>query len=237
MTSGPASWEAGRPVRELAVALVSGFWALLMRAWHRSLRFDTREAARLDAVLAEGHPVVVVFWHGNYLPLFAGLSGRPALVATSLSFRGAVIAGIARRFGYRAVQVGGRPHSTGEALRRGLARPGGLVAIAVDGPLGPRHVVKPGAVAIAARTGARIVPVEAIAASRITLSWRWDQMELPLPFSRVVLRVGPPLDVVPARDLDAAVADLARALLALERVFQPLVCPGSRPGIGRGNAP
>lgn len=216
MTPGPVTWEAGLPARALAVALVSGFWALLLRAWHRTLRFDTHEAARLDAVLAGGHPVVVVFWHGNYLPLFAGLSGRRALVATSRSFRGAVIAGIARRFGYRTVQVGDQPHSTGNALRRGLAHPGGLVAIAVDGPLGPRHVVKPGAVAIAARTGARIVPVQAIAASQIAVARRWDRMALPLPFSRVVLRVGAPFSVERSADLGTEAVRVADALLALE---------------------
>lgn len=216
MTPGPVSWEAGHPVRGLAVALVSGVGALLLRLWHRSLRFDDREAARLDAALAQGHPVVAVFWHGNYLPLFAGLSGRTALVATSRSFRGAVIAAIARRFGYRTVQVGGRPHGTVDTLLRGLAGPGGLVAIAVDGPLGPRHVVKPGAIAIAARTGAWIFPVQAVASARVELTRRWDHMDLPLPFSRVVLRVGRPFDIALAQDLDDAADHVGQALLALE---------------------
>lgn len=216
MRSPVPSWESGHVLRRLAVGLVAGAWALALAAWHRSFRFDDREAARLDAVLADGEPAIAVFWHGDFLPLLAGLSGRRALVTASRSFRGAIIAGIARRFGYATVQVDSRPHSTGDALVRALAAPGGLVAIAVDGPLGPRHVAKPGAVAIAARTGAWIVPVKAVASSRISLARRWDRLSVPLPFARVALRVGLPLRVDATDDLAAAAERVSRALLALD---------------------
>lgn len=197
----PSDWEAGHAGRKLAVALLSGFWALVLRVWRASWRVDARDAAKLDAEIAQGARLVAMFWHGNYLPLFTLLAGRSALVTTSRSFRGAVIAAIARRFGYRTVQVGGG-HRASPWLRAELAHPGGLVAIAADGPLGPRHEVKPGGIAIAAQTGARILPVAAIASAQIRLTRRWDRMELPLPFARVTLRVGTPLEIGPAATAD-----------------------------------
>lgn len=217
MTTPESAWEAGRPGRRIAVIVIAQVWALAMRTWRATWRMDVSERARLDALLAAGQPVVAVFWHGNNLPLFPLLAGRRALVVTSQSFRGAIIAGIARAFGYQARQVGAAPHSTGLALRAELARPGGLVGIAVDGPLGPRHVVKPGAVVLAARAGAQIVPMRAIASRSVRLSRRWDKPELPLPGARVVLRVGAPITLTAADGAqpEQAAARVAKALEAL----------------------
>lgn len=217
MTPGSGDWEAGTVRRRVAVALVSLAATIVLKAWHATWRVDDDEVARLDGALAGVRPVVAVFWHGSYLPLFATLAGRSGLIATSRSFRGAVIAGIARRFGYRAVQVGGRPHAAAEALREALGQPHGLVAVAVDGPLGPRHVAKPGAVAIAIQTGAVIIPVHAAAERKLVLARRWDQMELPLPFARITLRVGLPLDaeVLGDEGVEATAQRVVAALSAL----------------------
>lgn len=207
-------WEAGRPLRRLAVAVCAFIWAAALNGWRASWRLDAREAERLDAEIASGTALVALFWHGNYLPLFPVMAGHGALVASSRSFRGAVIAAIARRFGFRSVQVGPATGKASACLKAELARPGGMVAIAADGPLGPRHEVKRGAVAIAAKTGAKIVPVAAVARARLRIGWRWDLLELPLPFARVTLRVG---EVLAPRatggiDLDAE-ADLLRVRL------------------------
>lgn len=210
-------WEAGHAGRGLAVAALSFFWAALLRAWRASWRVDARQEARLDAEIAAGAPIIALFWHGNYLPLFPLMAGHGALVATSRSFRGAVIAGIARRFGYRTVQVGPATGKASDCLRAELARPGGMVAIAADGPLGPRHEVKPGAIAIAARTGAKIMPVAAIPSARIRIASRWDLMELPLPFSRVELRVGKAIApaTIGETNVEAEAAKIGARLLAL----------------------
>lgn len=207
-------WEAGRPLRRLAVALLSAIWAALLRTWRASLRIDAREAEKLDAEIATGSALIALFWHGNYLPLVPLMAGHGALVVSSRSFRGAVIAAIARRFGFRSVQVGPATGKASACLKTELARPGGMVAIAADGPLGPRHEVKRGAIAIAAKTGAKIVPVAAVAPARLRIAWRWDLLELPLPFARVTLRVGDAVAPGAAGGIDLdAEADRLRARL------------------------
>jgi lysophospholipid acyltransferase (LPLAT)-like uncharacterized protein len=89
------------------------------------------------------------------------------------------------------------------------------VAIAVDGPRGPRHQVAPGAVGLALGRGRPLVYARALSWPRLQLR-TWDRFELPLPFARVELRYGrwtPPPDL----GRDQACAELARRLEALAR--------------------
>jgi lysophospholipid acyltransferase (LPLAT)-like uncharacterized protein len=123
----------------------------------------------LDELIAGGVPVVLAFWHGDYPVLCPLLCGRKAHVLTSRSPRGDAIADFARRFGYTTVQIPDRgPEHSLEFLRRAVAGCP-LVAVAVDGPRGPRRAVKPGVVQLAAEAGYLLVPA-AIAAHRLCLA-------------------------------------------------------------------
>ena len=63
------------------------------------------------------------------------------------------------------------------------------MAIAADGPRGPRHRSKPGAVAAAANTGAPIIPVAVAAHPAWTLR-SWDGFLMPAPWARVRVAYG-----------------------------------------------
>ncbi|HPQ39134.1 MAG TPA: DUF374 domain-containing protein, partial [bacterium] len=58
--------------------------------------------------------------------------------------------------------------------------------LTIDGPRGPRHIAKPGIVAIAYKTGAQIVTISGGGRPRYILRKTWSQEFLPLPFARVV---------------------------------------------------
>jgi hypothetical protein len=78
-------------------------------------------------------------------------------------------------------------------------REGWDVVVVPDGPRGPREVVKPGIVTLAAASGAPIVPV-ALGASA---AWRlrsWDELRVPRPWSRCVVIFGEPMSVAYAGD-------------------------------------
>jgi hypothetical protein len=62
--------------------------------------------------------------------------------------------------------------------------------IAVDGPTGPLFDVKPGAAYLAGKAEVPILPIGVVAESKLTLSWRWDKFFVPLPFSRVIIKIG-----------------------------------------------
>jgi lysophospholipid acyltransferase (LPLAT)-like uncharacterized protein len=59
------------------------------------------------------------------------------------------------------------------------------IFITPDGPRGPRHRIKPGALYACQKAGACLIPVVYAASSVKTLS-SWDRFRIPLPFSRVI---------------------------------------------------
>lgn len=65
-------------------------------------------------------------------------------------------------------------------------------AITVDGPRGPRRVLKNGIVDIAKKTGAPILPLTSYGESAWVLKKAWDQSRIPKPFSRVLIYYGEP---------------------------------------------
>ena len=180
---------------QLSVYLSGGLKSLSLRVAALSWIKDIQGLRNLDSLLARGDRCIVVFWHGKYVPLVPLLRGRSACVFTSCSHRGSLIADICRRFGFTPVQIPDEKHDSklrfmSEALRRNRAG-----AIAVDGPRGPYHLVKRGAVELASALAYTIVPVS-VASSRVhMLSQRWDLMEVPKLFSRVCMVVGEPINV------------------------------------------
>lgn len=171
---------------------------------------------RLDRMLEAREPLIAAFWHGRIAALYPWLAGRHAVIFTSASRRGDVIAEACRRFGYDCVQIPdhGRTHSLTimkEALRR---HP--VCGVAVDGPLGPYHAVKRGAVELASELGFKVVPVSVAANRKWIARRRWDRHEVPWPFTRVALVVGDPLIVPPALDSEgiAQWSERLRAALA-----------------------
>jgi len=209
------NWEDGRPFGKIAAVLVAAIIYALLRLWSATWRIDKSEIGRLEAARATGRPIIGIVWHGSYAPLFYLISGQPALVVTSYSFRGSVIARFCRWFGYRAMQVERGNHGGRRAIREELSHPNALVAIAPDGPLGPRHEAKPGAAALAAEFGALLIPISANSNRKKIVTSRWDKMELPLPTARVTLRVGEAFEIPQDASPEEAKALVENALNAL----------------------
>ena len=72
----------------------------------------------------------------------------------------------------------------------------GLCINLIDGPTGPKGVVKPGAVRIAQKSGALLVPTFFSGPSVWQLS-SWDRFMIPKPFSSVTLTFEKAIDVPP----------------------------------------
>jgi lysophospholipid acyltransferase (LPLAT)-like uncharacterized protein len=106
------------------------------------------------------------------------------------------------------------------ALRDGLD-----TFVAVDGPHGPAHQVRPGAVWLARLSARPVVPVGF--AARPAIRWpKWDRHIFPLPGARVAAIYGTPWMVHRDADLDTATASLAAQLQAVNaRAWQ---CVGGR---------
>lgn len=227
--AGPMPIDAPRrPSR--VVRLVGFVAALVLRLRHLSWRKQGEEAGLLDRLTAEGKRYIAVCWHGKYIPLFSLLAGRRACVFASLSFRGQVIAEICRRFGYDCVLLPTNEARLSRKLIHEALRSHEAAAMAVDGPLGPYHRVKRGALDIGATLGFVLVPVSASGRRRRIMAERWDRREIPRLFTRVALTVGEPISVpsrLGAGDVSALKRQVHDALEALGRRADEMVAAGS----------
>ena len=90
--------------------------------------------------------------------------------------------------------------------------------IAPDGSTGPPHEFKPGAIMLARLSGSPVVPIS-FACSRGVHLRTWDRLLVPLPFSRIALEVGEPIELEPMLAMSESpetVERLGAALTAVE---------------------
>ena len=193
----------------------------------RSYRFEwVRGEEHLRALTAEEKPAVLSFWHDRVLGVAYHLvrhclrRGYPITILVSRSRDGELGALLTRRWGAGVVR-GSATRGGSEGLRRlyrAISRDGSAVVTIPDGPHGPRHAAKPGAVVLAQMSGAVILPLALAASSYWTLG-SWDRMIVPRPFSRVALVAGEPIQV----SRQASEAELESERKRLERVLGSLV--------------
>lgn len=195
-------------VDRLKIGVVGCFGALVLRVMNATIRwrvvFDEEQLSRWT----EGPPVILAFWHGHQLFMpwiyrdFLGEASRPIYVLISQHTDGRMIARAMKHMGVRS--VAGSSTRGGRAALVALVeclRAGSHIAITPDGPKGPVYESKTGAVRIAQRSGAPIVPC-AIGASRVWRFRSWDRMFFPKPFSEGVRIMGKSLRI--PVDLDEA---------------------------------
>ncbi len=182
----------------IGARLVARLYYVGLSALYKSVRLQVTGQEELEAFWARGEKAVICFFHGDYLLFFPHFRGCQATIFTTRSHRGAYLAEIIALFGYRPCLLPDqrKDPKTLEWMVAELQR-GYNAGLAVDGPLGPYRVVKPGALVLAQRTGYPIVPVGIASAWHITLKKRWDRYALPLPFTRAVICIGAPISVPP----------------------------------------
>lgn len=184
--------------------------SFVVRLWVASLRVTV-----VGAPPAGGY--ALAFFHGSQmLGLRWRLSHapRPLAVLVSHSRDGELQAALLRRLGF--VIVRGSSSRGGAQGLRGLvraARGGCDSATAVDGPRGPLHQAKPGILALARLSKVPIVPLGAAGARVHVLQRAWDQFQIPWPFSRVSIVLGPPISATPQTNE----ATITEAIVACER--------------------
>jgi hypothetical protein len=145
------------------------------------------------------------------LPCLRAFAGRGMRVLISQSRDGEVGAAAAQALGYRVLR--GSDSRGGIAALKRLAREleeeGGWLALVADGPRGPRAVCKPGAVWLSQKTGLPVVCAAAKARLGLTLSG-WARVRVPLPFSRVEVRLSAPFHPETTEDVQRAMMDRSR---------------------------
>ncbi len=170
----------------------------LIRAYLSTIRKTIIGEEQIIHTLENGQKVVIALMHQRMFGVidYAKRFGRFKLAAMiSQSRDGDLIATIVTRLNFHPIRgsssKGGKEAL--DAVVEYLADHPAAVH-AVDGPRGPKGIVKAGIIRIAQRSGALIYPV-IISTNRAWMLKSWDQFLIPKPFSRVMIRWGEPISV------------------------------------------
>jgi lysophospholipid acyltransferase (LPLAT)-like uncharacterized protein len=190
------------------VAVVIAWW--LVRLLWRTCRIthvagleQARQAVR------DAKSLIPVFWHQHLL--FGGRAvldlrsaGLKAGFLISPSVDGTAPAMLVEKVGGVAIR-GSSTHTGARALRdfyETVVKQQVSPALTPDGPKGPLHEFKPGAIVLAQITGRPILPIAVAASAKYTFP-TWDAFELPLPFSRIAIVYGEPVSIRRGMTADA----------------------------------
>lgn len=182
-------------------------------------RWVVRGEEFLTEARAGDRPVLVGFWHGRLLYAAWYLRSYGTTTLVSHSWDGEIIARILRGWGLTTIRGSSRRGSE-TALRRmmrAMEQPQALMAITMDGPMGPARVAKPGSLALATKKKAVVIPMSGSASRNWTFTKSWDQFQLPKPFGRIVIQFGPPITIEPGMDEGALARLMGERVTALEQ--------------------
>jgi lysophospholipid acyltransferase (LPLAT)-like uncharacterized protein len=213
-----ASLSAYTFKQRLSIRTIDLVFYFLIRLIGATARFSVEGWENFEAATRGGKQPIYTFWHEQILLGTYFFRGRGIVVMTSRSFDGEYIARFIQRFGYGATRGSSSRGAVGalaEMIR--LARAGLPTGLSIDGPRGPRRVAKMGAVLLAKKSGCPILPFTLTPAHAYATS-SWDRLQIPLPFTRVHVRIAPPIYVAPDADdakLEAAREELQRVLAEL----------------------
>ena len=192
----------GPAKRFFMIRLAPTLGLVLIRLLGWSWRFRETRGHILDQANAGDRPIVAAFLHGRSFQLLYHMSRRNVrwLILCSKSLDGEVMARIERALGYQVVRgSSGRGGAEGlvTIIRAVKKDPTLSPVLAVDGSKGPRLVVKSGVISTASKTGGRILPIAASSRSAHVFKKTWDRTALPLPFAKVHILIGEPMEVPP----------------------------------------
>lgn len=143
---------------------------------------------------------VYVMWHANQF-LIHGIEDKAhTSVLISNSIDGEVIARAVEKWGFKVVRGSAGKKGAVESTMQMLTRlkDGESAAIMVDGPHGPLHKVKNGAVKLAQKSGKPIVPVHWYCPQINFINLpSWDKMTTPFGDCNILNLYGNPIYVKP----------------------------------------
>lgn len=199
--------------KKISIGRKIGFWivyflgTLFVKTWRmKNINQDSFNKCR-----QEGKSPVLVLWHDSLLPLAFGHYKNDIATIASDSKDGELITYILKKWGFRV--------SRGSSTRGGLKAAMNIIkncrndkrpaAITVDGPKGPRHEVKSGAVFIAKNLD-KIIYVLTLKTDSFIRFNSWDKFILPKPFAKVEVHYSEIFYVSDEKDEASLKADTER---------------------------
>ncbi|MFA5831991.1 MAG: lysophospholipid acyltransferase family protein [Bacteroidota bacterium] len=188
-----------------AIRLV--LWRLAL-VWGKTLKITALNNEQFDALKQSEKNYIVAFWHGSmFVGWFVHRSEKKGAISAlvSQSNDGEFLSTILERWGYTMIR--GSSHIGGKEAMQLMVHEvikGNALAITPDGPRGPRHEMKMGAVRVAQKTDVPLV-LAGIGVKKKRHLRSWDKFEVPMPFSTIVVKYSDPVFV--SKDLEGESLD------------------------------
>ena len=132
-------------------------------------------------------PALVIFWHGLMLPAWKFFECKEPVAVVSRSKDGEILSRLLLKWGFTLIR--GSSSKGGKEVLESVCEEleENIVLMTPDGPRGPAKVMKAGAAVASQRTGVGIYPCRIDIKSKKIFEKSWDNFELPLPFSKIIL--------------------------------------------------
>ncbi len=181
--------------QRFAIKTIDLFFYVLIRLICATVRFQVEGWEHYAKACDGGRVPIYAFWHNRIFTATYFWRKRNIVVMTSQSFDGEYIARFIQRFGYGAARGSTTRGGTGALIEMvRLVRAGKPAAFTVDGPKGPANIAQPGAILLAKKTGSPLLPFS-INLEKFYTAPSWDKLQIPLPFTRAVVRIHAPIYV------------------------------------------
>ena len=149
--------------------------------------------------LDESEAFIFVAWHGDLVscPInyFKNRPNGKVKTMISQSKDGEIISKVYALFGVESIRGSSSKGATKALISTIREIKAGVdVALTPDGPRGPRHTIADGVIAIAQKSGARIIVLN----SKPTSYWQfksWDKFILPKPFGKIDFYMSEPFNI------------------------------------------
>lgn len=199
--------------------IISLFVRLLGITWRKELRSTNY----FQEALEQYGGAIVASWHESLVMCAWFYRDKGYATLVSQSFDGELAARTLVKLGFRVFR--GSSSRGGKAaldVMRNEMPTIQAAGIAVDGPRGPRHIVKPGVAMLSAWTGLPIIPL-VLTTNR---AWRlnsWDKTCIPKPFATIASAYGLPI-YSPAsftrKNIETTMKQIEESLINLQKLFE-----------------
>lgn len=183
----------------------------------RSIRIEIRNEKVITELSYKRQPFVVVFWHGTMFLAWWWMRRNNPAALVSQSKDGEILSNILQRWDYHLIR-GSSSRGSKEAMDSmvQVVKDGYNLCVTPDGPHGPKHVMKMGAIRVAQKTGSPIILL-GIGIRRKKILKSWDNFWVPLPFTKCLIECSDPIYI----DGDETI-DLEPARNKIEETFHEL---------------
>lgn len=213
---------------QTSTSIASGISSILLSIYQATLDFVIEDDDYLRLLDASRKNYIIAVWHTFVDAAIFGLHSRGICIYSDHPrtrryenswthyFREIGIKTI-RGMGYEVLDASLGKQSQGIINFIKIIKEGTPALVAPDGPHGPIYEAKPGVIYMARKSGSVVVPI-GMGFSRRIVGPNWDDFALPLPFSRVALVVGEPIQPEQATDEET----LARQAAEMEKRLDAL---------------